>query len=813
MDYEQNDKTWRISLSPQQSILFYSIIIGVLAACLIVFMVVSIESQGRAHINRLSQSTANGVASLFKNDLENRIITLTEFAKSSRLNATITDEDWHTISKNLYGTRGGYQVIAWIGNDYHIGRVKSFEGNKSNQNINLALNPDTLFAAFKAQAKGESVITMPLSSISGGAIGIYTPIFDDKLLNKPLAGFISSLLLFNDYIATILPSYLLMEHHFSLYIDGEKIYSDQTTPRINTSHWHSQASFNFQQKIWKIDIVPTSEFLSRSHYWMIGTLLLLGFLLSVFVTLALYTALMARNKTKIIIDERNKVGHLLKNLPGMAYQAYDKPNRPMMLVSEGCEVLTGYAKHDFESHRVLWRRVVHPDDYNRVYEIIRQAVSEKKFYEFEYRIICKNKSVRIVWEKGEAVSSLLNNETVLEGYITDITDIKNTNKALILSHKFSEAIVNSVVEAVITIDHKGDIKSFNNAAQRMFGYTFDEVKNTNVKLLMPSAYANHHDQYLTDYIRTKQSNIIGLGRELDAKRKDGSVFPIHLSINDIQCHEDRMFVGLIRDITQERIIENQRRMHIEQMSHADRLNSLGEIAAGIAHEVNQPLTAISLFSQSGKSLCNSGKFEKLPEIFEKLNQHSYRAGAVLERMQIMTKQGARQRELLDCNKLIDEVAKLAEHDARMRDINIKISHSTKKLNVLVDLVQIQQVLLNLLRNGMEAMQSIDFKNGSVIEISTQLTAIESIKISVIDSGCGLSSSMVGKLFSAFSSTKKNGMGIGLSISKSIIEEHGGTIHYTKNIPVGSVFYFMLPLTESGCLIEDRSLTNATYFQS
>ncbi|MBA6224787.1 PAS domain S-box protein [Colwellia sp. MB02u-18] len=813
MDYEQNNKTGRISLSPQQSILFYSIITGVLAACLIAFMVVSIESQGRAHINRLSQSTANGIASLLKDDLKNRIITLTEFAKSSRLTSTITDDDWHTISKNLYDTRGGYQVIAWIGNDYHIGRVKSFEGNKTNQNINLALNPKTLSAAFKAQPKGESVITMPLSSIRGGAIGIYTPIFDNKSLNEPLAGFISSLLFFDVYIAAILPSYLLMEHDFSLYIDGQEIYSDQTTPTINTSHWHSQANFKFQQQIWQIDIVPTAEFLSRSHYGMIGTLFLLGVLLSVFVTLAVYTALTARNKTKIIIDERNKVGHLLKNLPGMAYQAYDKPNGPMMLVSEGCEVLTGYAKHDFESHRVLWRRVVHPDDYQRVYEIIRQAVSEKKFYEFEYRIICKNKSVRIVWEKGEAVTSLLNNETILEGYITDITDIKNTDKALIRSHKFSDAIVNSVVEAVITIDHKGDIKSFNNAAQRMFGYTFDEVKNTNVKRLMPSAYANHHDQYLTDYIRTNQSNIIGLGRELDAKRKDGSVFPIHLSINDIQCHEDRMFVGLIRDITQQRVIEDQRRMHIEQMSHADRLNSLGEIAAGIAHEVNQPLTAISLFSQSGKSLCNSGKFEKLPEIFEKLNQHSHRAGAVLERMQIMTKQGARQKELLDCNKLIDEVAKLAEHDARMRDINIKISHSSEKLIVLVDLVQIQQVLLNLLRNGMEAMQSIDFKNGSVIEVRTQLTAIESIKISVVDSGCGLSSSMLDKLFSAFSSTKKNGMGIGLSISKSIIEEHGGTIHYTKNIPVGSVFYFMLPLVENDYLIEDSSLTNASYFQS
>ncbi|MFT5718293.1 MAG: two-component system sensor kinase FixL, partial [Oleiphilaceae bacterium] len=214
-------------------------------------------------------------------------------------------------------------------------------------------------------------------------------------------------------------------------------------------------------------------------------------------------------------------------------------------------------------------------------------------------------------------------------------------------------------------------------------------------------------------------------------------------------------------------------------------------AVGIAHEVNQPLTAISLFSQSGKSLCNSGKFDKLPEIFEKLSQHSHRAGAVLERMQVMTKQGVREKELLDCNILVDDVAKLAEHDARMRDISIKISHCKENITVLVDRVQIQQVLLNLLRNGMEAMQSIDLENGNIIELSIELISAERVKISVLDNGCGLASSMTDKLFSAFSSTKKIGMGIGLSICKSIIEEHGGTIHYTKNTSVGSVFYFIL----------------------
>jgi two-component system sensor kinase FixL len=793
MDYKQNHKAWDIPLSPQKTILFYSFIAGILAAFLMAAIVVSIESQGRAHINRLSQNTANGIVLLLEDDLQHRIETLAEFTKLSRLNSSMTDDYWHSISKTLYDSHAGYQAIGWVGNDYSIRRVLPFEGKKIAQDFNLALNPSALAAVLKAQQEDETVITIPLSSIDGEAsIGIFAPIFDDMSANKRLEGFITSLLLFDVYIGTVLPSYLLMEHHFTLYIDGQAIYSDQTLPTLNNSNWSSKASFTLKGQTWEINISPTENFLKRSHYKMIDILFFLSALLSVFVTLAVYTALTARNKSRVIIDERNKVGHLLKNLPGMAYQAYNKTDCPMTLVSEGCKVLTGYSKLDFETQRVLWGKLIHLDDYKRVYKIVRQAVNEKSCYELEYRIITKNKDVRLVWERGEAVASLLNEDVIIEGFVTDITEIKNAEKELVHSHAFSDAIVNSMVEAVITINHEGHIKSFNNAAQKMFDYSFDEVKNKNVKLLMPGAYGNEHDEYMSDYMRTSLINIIGIDQEVVAKRKNGTIFPIHISVNDIQCHEGRMFVGLIRDITEQRAAEDQNRMYIEQMAHADRLNSLGEMAVGIAHEVNQPLTAISLFSQSGKSLCNSGKFDKLPAIFEKLSQHSQRAGAVLERMQVMTKQGVREKELLDCNILVDDVAKLAEHDARMRDISIKITHYSENIMVLVDRVQIQQVLLNLLRNGMEAMQSIDLENGNIIELSIELVSVERVKISVVDNGCGLASSMKDKLFSAFSSTKKIGMGIGLSISKSIIEEHGGTIHYTKNPSVGSVFYFILP---------------------
>lgn len=554
------------------------------------------------------------------------------------------------------------------------------------------------------------------------------------------------------------------------------------------------------QQAWQIKLNASNDSIQHEHYRLLAVLLLMAGLLSVVTVFALYMMISIRKKTSRIEDERNKVKHLLKNLPGMAYQSLNKALWPSIFVSEGCEALSGYSKQAFEQHNIHWGSIIHPDDYERVVQTVNTAIENKQLFELEYRIITKHNGIRLVWERGEALSSLISNKITLEGFVSDITNVKQAEIALLRSHSFSDAIVDSVVEAVITIDSKGKIQSFNRAAEKMFGYALDEVKNIDVKTLMPQAFAQQHSQYLTDYMRTNKAHILGIGRELEAKRKDGTIFPVHISVNEILYHEDRMFVGLIRDISGQRLAQDQARKFIEQMAHAERLNSLGEMAAGIAHEVNQPLTAISLFAQSGKTLCNNGNFTRLPEIFEKLSTHAHRAGAVLERMQMMTKQGIRQKEPVDCSTLINEVVQLAEADARMRAISIQVNHCEQPVAVYIDRVQIQQVLLNLIRNGMEAMQLVHLVNGNVIQINTQLIlsprpSERNIIISVVDSGSGLDSSMENKLFTAFASTKEQGMGIGLSISKSIIEEHGGNIHFSNNDVAGSEFSFTLPIVE------------------
>jgi two-component system sensor kinase FixL len=797
----ENDKR-RISFSPQVAILWYSVIAGVFSACLIAFVVLYIETQERAHIDRVTQSTADGIKTLLEEDIHRRMESLTEFTKLSEISNIMSDNEWDLLSKALYYSQQGYHSIAWVDSSFHVLRIMSIEGSETAIDFDLASQPKALLAKLKYQQQNNEVITVPLNSINGNqGFGFYLPVLTKTLTSKKVEGFIVNVLLFDPYIKSVLPTYLLAEYKLTLFIDDEEVYSDQTKHSPISGTWNRQAAFEILGQRWQVNLVPNNEFRPFILFRMFSLLIVLGILLSVFITLAVYTLMSARNKTKLIKDDRKKTEQLLKNLPGMAYQAFNRTNWPMIFVSEGSMLLTGYSKKQFEKQNILWGKLIHPDDYERVCRTINQALKTKHLFELEYRIITKNNDVRLVWERGEPVSSIINDEFIIEGFITDITSIKQAEVDLLQSYAFSQAIVNSVVEAVITINNKGLILSFNDAAQKMFGYTFSEVKDKNVKILIPQSYNEHHDQYLAQYKRTNKTHIIGTGRELVAKRKDGTTFPIHLSVSEIPNHEEKMYVELIRDITQQRVLEDEASSHIEQMAHADRLNALGEMAAGIAHEINQPLTAISLFSQTAKNFCEIGKFERLPELFDKISQQSLRAGSVLERVQMMTRQGDRSKEVIDSNILIDEVKKLAESEARLRDINIQLLPCHQKKNVFVDRVQIQQVILNLLRNGMEAMQSIDCRNGAIIKLQIKLQikvkADNCIEILVIDTGCGIPNSMIDNLFTPFSTTKKNGTGIGLSISKSIVEEHGGHIHFSENKPAGAIFYFTLPIHEEG----------------
>ena len=255
--------------------------------------------------------------------------------------------------------------------------------------------------------------------------------------------------------------------------------------------------------------------------------------------------------------------------------------------------------------------------------------------------------------------------------------------------------------------------------------------------------------------------------------------------------------GIVSDITDRKRAEYEARQHREHLAHVDRLNMLGEMATGIAHEINQPLTAISLFTQAGNRMLENGTPERLPEILDKLILHAHRARSVIERMQTMARRHESAKKVINCDDLVKEVVKLAEAETRIRDMTIEVTTEGDLPAVEVDPVQIQQVALNLLRNGMESMQSIGCAHGRTIGLRARLDVDHNIEVSVVDRGAGISGDVAPVLFAPFSTTKKSGMGMGLSISRAIVTAHGGRLDFRNNQSGGATFFFTLPAADQG----------------
>lgn len=355
------------------------------------------------------------------------------------------------------------------------------------------------------------------------------------------------------------------------------------------------------------------------------------------------------------------------------------------------------------------------------------------------------------------------------------------------------SILETAVDAIITIDEHGLIDTFNQAAGKLFGYTRQQVQGRNVNMLMGEPHAAHHDGYIEHYLRTGENRIIGIGRELEARRADGTMVPISLAISEIELEGRRRFTGIVRDLTEQQATREALTEQREKLAHVGRLSTMGEMTASIAHEINQPLTAIAIYSQACiKMLQQNRDTGKIMEALEKLNVQALRAGAVIERIQRFARAQDSVRELADINDLITDLLKLAGTDARLHAIELKLELAENLPALYVDPIQIQQVVLNLIRNGIDAMLEIGCINGRAILVQTRMSDDAEIEVAVSDQGPGVAQDQTDLLFKPFHTTKKEGMGMGLSICRTIISDHGGELRYRNNPHTGATFYFRLP---------------------
>jgi two-component system, LuxR family, sensor kinase FixL len=496
-------------------------------------------------------------------------------------------------------------------------------------------------------------------------------------------------------------------------------------------------------------------------------------------------------------------------------------------------------------------------------------------------------------------------------------------RMLAAQDRFS-ALLDAAVDAIVVIGPDGRMRQFNRAAEVLFGYSADEVIGQNVSLLMPEPDHSRHDGYLRRYHSTGQARIIGIGREVTARRKDGATFPIELSVGEFRSGDQHGFVGILRDITQRKRNQEELRQQREQLqlifenaptailttspegvilganraccallgypmealfdkrhsdllvpddhviaidqfrllrqgraasvqfdvryrradgslfhgltytaiahdeegrplmligeiidrtdqqeamqeaeelrdrlAHVGRLGMLGEMVSGIAHEVNQPLTAIATYAHAARRLMTSGQSTpgELVGTLEKIAAQAERAGHVIRGLRNFVRKRETVREPLDCNTLVREVAGLVDFELRQSGFQLVLRLAEALPEVLGDGVQLQQVLLNLIRNGLDAM--LEKAQGDAVTVTTRDVDGDAVEIEVSDCGAGIPASVADRLFEPFFTTKPQGIGLGLSICKSIITVHGGEMRFAKNLPGGTIVAVRLPARAGG----------------
>jgi two-component system sensor kinase FixL len=486
-----------------------------------------------------------------------------------------------------------------------------------------------------------------------------------------------------------------------------------------------------------------------------------------------------------------------------------------------------------------------------------------------------------------------------------------------------QSLLDAAVDAIIVIDHKGRIEQFSLSAERIFGYTAAEVTGQNVDVLMPAPYRAEHNAYMERYQHTGEARIIGIGREVQARRKDGSVFPCELAVGKVRGIVPPRYIGFIRDITlrkladerlrrseselrlaqelanlgnyvvhldqsepayyspqlcrilgieavaealplttqlerwvhpgdrekvdealseldspgnafdceyrivledgttrylhhiaqvtrdaqgnrlkhigtihdvsDRRATEDEARQLQERLTHFSRLSTMGEMAAGLAHEINQPLTAIATYAQACQRFMRSPDRDDADvlEALVQINAQALRAGEVIRRLRNFVKNREVKREPVDCNRLLDDLRTLAETDARLHNVRLRIDAEPSLPTVYADPIQLQQVVLNLVRNAIDAMVDAP-ETGREVLLSTRQLPEGEIEIIVADHGSGLAPEAAEHLFNPFFTTKSAGTGLGLAISRSIVRAHGGRLWHTPNEGTGARFHFTLP---------------------
>ena len=464
------------------------------------------------------------------------------------------------------------------------------------------------------------------------------------------------------------------------------------------------------------------------------------------------------------------------------------------LFNHACERLFGYAAADVIGQNV---KMLMPTPYRDEHDGYLQHYNATG----ERRIIGSGRNVEgrradgsvfpMYLSVGE-ITHVVGGEQLFVGIIRDTTEQHEVERALREQTERLRSILETVPDAIIVIDEKGAIESFSPAAERLFGWSNAEIAGRNVNILMPAPYQQQHDGYLDRYKRTGERRIIGIGRVVVGQRRDGSTFPMELAVGEMNRSSGRFFTGFVRDLTERQDTDKRLQELQSELLHVARLSDMGQMASALAHELNQPLSAVINWTQAARRTLTTGgdTSSKVLGYMDNAIAQAERAGQIIRRLRDFIERGETDQQTEDISQVVEEAAALALVGAKESGVRATFNLATGLPPVMIDKVQVQQVVINLVRNAIEAMAAVEERR---LTVGTGIAQDGMIEVSVADTGPGLPPEVATKLFQPFVTTKDKGMGLGLSISRSIIDNLGGRLRAASNTDGGVTFSFSLPV--------------------
>jgi PAS domain S-box-containing protein len=479
---------------------------------------------------------------------------------------------------------------------------------------------------------------------------------------------------------------------------------------------------------------------------------------------------------------------LAVNAAGIVAWTWDIP-RDEVWLSDKDRALLGFSKDESLSAESV-RRVIHPEDREFVRNTVKRSLETRDEIEAEYRVVLPGGKVRWMTRRAHIEFDDKGKPVWERGVLIDVTERK-------LAEERFRLVVDAAPSGMVMANREGKIILVNAQVETFFGYTRDELIGQPIEMLVPERFRSQHTGFRGGYLGDARARAMGAGRELFARRKDGSEFPVEIGLNPIHTPEGLSILASIVDISERKRAELEQARQRDELAHLSRVTMLGELCGSLAHELNQPLTAVLSNAQAAQRFLGGEHVDlaEIGEILQDIVAENKRAGEVIQRLRLLLKKGeAQHRDCLNINDVVQSVLKLTHNNLQNNDITVDTELAPNLPTVAGDRVQLQQVLLNLVLNACEAMENCE-PSERRLRVVTKLDN-GAVRVSVSDPGGSIPEEKIESVFHPFFTTKAEGMGLGLSICRTIISAHRGKIWATNNLDCGATFHFELPVTKT-----------------